>query len=177
MDFRQLNTENDVDEMKLDIDEIGDEEYEQKYEDFHNEFNIYDSDPNNNHNNSPENHNVHNLDNFEPYKGMEFESEHSARMFYNSYAKRLGFSTRLSSYYRSREDGSVICRQIVCHRQGFRRPPKSEVHIHRTITRVGCKAEIYFRRQPSGKWVVMKFIKDHNHELVPSDKVRDTPIS
>lgn len=170
MDFRQLNIEND--DMDFDIDEIGDEEEEQAYKDF-DEYNNYDSDPNNNNNrnNSPEIRDNHDLGDFEPCKGMEFESEQSARVFYNSYARRLGFSTRLSSYNRSRHDGSVICRQIVCHRQGFRRPPKSEVHRHRTITRVGCKAEINFRRQPSGRWVVIKFVREHNHELVPSNKV------
>ncbi|KAF3962058.1 hypothetical protein CMV_013390 [Castanea mollissima] len=30
----------------------------------------------------------------EPYEGMEFESEEAAKAFYNSYARRVGFSTR-----------------------------------------------------------------------------------
>ncbi|MCD7458670.1 hypothetical protein HAX54_038867 [Datura stramonium] len=33
----------------------------------------------------------------EPYEGMKFESEESAKAFYNSYARRVGFSTRVSS--------------------------------------------------------------------------------
>ena len=59
--------------------------------------------------------------NLDPYEGMEFDSEQSARIFYNSYARRVGFSTRVSVYQRSRRDGSIICRQIVCSREGFRR--------------------------------------------------------
>ena len=32
--------------------------------------------------------------NLEPYEGMEFESEEAAKAFYNSYARRVGFSTQ-----------------------------------------------------------------------------------
>ncbi|KAF5747264.1 protein FAR1-RELATED SEQUENCE 5-like [Tripterygium wilfordii] len=108
----------------------------------------------------------------EPFQGMEFDSEQAARIFYNSYARRFGFSTRVSVYQRSRRDGSIICRQIVCSREGFRRcsndnPSKRQ----RTITRVGCKAQMTVKKQTSGKWAVTKLVKEHNHELVPPDKV------
>ncbi|EYU36990.1 hypothetical protein MIMGU_mgv1a0188032mg, partial [Erythranthe guttata] len=49
----------------------------------------------------------------EPYEGMEFESEESAKAFYNSYARRVGFSTRVSSSRRSRKDGAIIQRSFV----------------------------------------------------------------
>ena len=110
--------------------------------------------------------------NLEPYEGMEFDSEQAARMFYNSYARRIGFSTRVSVYQRSRRDGSIICRQIVCSREGFRREAaENRSKRHRTITRVGCKAQITVKKQSSGKWAVSKLVKEHNHELVPPDKV------
>ncbi|GMN34669.1 hypothetical protein TIFTF001_004810 [Ficus carica] len=113
--------------------------------------------------------------NLEPYEGMEFDSEQSARIFYNSYARRVGFSTRVSVYQRSRRDGSIICRQIVCSREGFRRQPPAPSHNRskrqRTITRVGCKAQMTVKKQTSsGKWAVSKLVKEHNHELVPPDK-------
>lgn len=110
--------------------------------------------------------------NLEPFEGMEFDSEQAARIFYNSYARRIGFSTRVSVYQRSRRDGSIICRQIVCSREGFRREgSENRSKRQRTITRVGCKAQITVKKQTSGKWAVSKLIKEHNHELVPPDKV------
>ncbi|XP_039000496.1 protein FAR1-RELATED SEQUENCE 5-like [Hibiscus syriacus] len=110
--------------------------------------------------------------NLEPFEGMGFDSEQSARVFYNSYARRMGFSTRVSVYQRSRRDGSIICRQIVCSREGFRRASgQNRSKRQRTVTRVGCRAQITVKKQSAGKWVVSKFVKDHNHELVPPEKV------
>lgn len=110
--------------------------------------------------------------NLEPFEGMEFDSEQAARIFYNSYARRIGFSTRVSVYQRSRRDGSIICRQIVCSREGFRRgSSENRSKRQRTITRVGCKAQMTVKKQGSGKWAVSKLVKEHNHELVPPDKV------
>lgn len=112
----------------------------------------------------------------EPYEGMEFESEEAAKAFYNSYARRVGFSTRVSSSRRSRRDGAIIQRSFVCAKEGFRnlnekRTKDREIKRPRTITRVGCKASLSVKIQDSGKWVVSGFTKEHNHELVPPDKV------
>ncbi|CAM8941874.1 unnamed protein product [Rhodiola kirilowii] len=112
----------------------------------------------------------------EPYEGMEFESEEAAKAFYNSYARRVGFSTRVSSSRRSRRDGAIIQRQFVCAKEGFRnlnerRTKDREIKRPRTITRVGCKASLSVKIQESGKWVVSGFVKEHNHELVPPDQV------
>ncbi|KAK9164788.1 hypothetical protein Syun_005690 [Stephania yunnanensis] len=111
----------------------------------------------------------------EPYEGMEFDSEEAARIFYNSYARRLGFSIRSSTYHRSRRDSSIICRHIVCSRQGFHhsrdRPTNNKHKRPRPIQRVGCKAMIIVKKQDSGAWLVSKLVKLHNHQLVPPDKV------
>ncbi|WCJ28616.1 FAR1-related sequence 5 [Euphorbia peplus] len=112
----------------------------------------------------------------EPYEGMEFESEEAAKAFYNSYARRVGFSTRVSSSRRSRRDGAIIQRQFVCAKEGFRnlnekRTKDREIKRPRTITRVGCKASLSVKMQDSGKWVVSGFVREHNHELVPPDQV------
>ena len=58
--------------------------------------------------------------NLEPYEGMEFESEEAAKAFYNSYARRVGFSTHVSMSRRSRRDGAIIQRSSVCAKEGFR---------------------------------------------------------
>ncbi|KNA22824.1 hypothetical protein SOVF_030330 [Spinacia oleracea] len=112
----------------------------------------------------------------EPYDGMEFESEEAAKAFYNSYARRIGFSTRVSSSRRSRKDGAIIQRSFVCAKEGFRnlnekRTKDREIKRPRMITRVGCKAILSVKIQDSGKWVVIGFCKEHNHELVPPDQV------
>ncbi|BBH08132.1 FAR1-related sequence 5 [Prunus dulcis] len=117
--------------------------------------------------------------NLEPYEGMEFESEEASKAFYNSYARRTGFSTRVSMSRRSRRDGAIIQRSFVCAREGFRvdkhGKPGSDregrVKRPRPETRVGCKAMLVVKIQDSGKWVVSAFVKEHNHELVPPERV------
>ncbi|CAL0331648.1 unnamed protein product [Lupinus luteus] len=114
--------------------------------------------------------------NLEPYQGMEFESEEAAKAFYNSYARRVGFSTRVSMSRRSRRDGAIIQRSFVCAKEGFRAGKEKNsldgrVKRPRAETRVGCKAMLVVKIQDSGSWVVSSFVKEHNHELVPPDKV------
>lgn len=174
MDMEPLNMENEVMEFDMGGDvedetttldlEHPDDDYERDY----NDELVEGSNPSTSHgfltsNGEPD---------LEPYEGMEFDSEQAARIFYNSYARRVGFSTRVSVYQRSRRDGSIICRQIVCSREGFRREgAENRSKRQRTITRVGCKAQMTVKKQSSGKWAVSKLVKEHNHELVPPDKV------
>ncbi|KAK9289094.1 hypothetical protein L1049_017565 [Liquidambar formosana] len=105
----------------------------------------------------------------EPYAGMEFESEEAARAFYDAYAKHIGFVTRVSSYSRSRLDGAIIARRLVCNKEGFK---KGNVKRPLAVTREGCKAMINVKRQKPGKWIISKFEKDHNHLLKVTSKVR-----
>lgn len=117
--------------------------------------------------------------NLEPYEGMIFESEEAAKAFYNSYARRIGFSTRVSMSRRSRRDGAIIQRSFVCAKEGFRMDKHDKlgpdrdgrVKRPRAETRVGCKAMLVVKIQDSGGWVVSSFVKEHNHELVPPNKV------
>lgn len=108
----------------------------------------------------------------EPFEGMEFDSEEDGRNFYINYARQMGFRARISKYCRSRKDNSIISRQIVCSKEGFRevRVKKEEnddgrVKRPRVVTRIGCKAMIIVKKLSSGKWVVARFEKEHNHAL------------
>ncbi|KAL0724651.1 hypothetical protein Bca4012_039250 [Brassica carinata] len=104
----------------------------------------------------------------EPYVGQEFESEAAAHGFYNAYATKVGFVIRVSKLSRSRHDGSPIGRQLVCNKEGYRLPSKRDKVIRqRAETRVGCRAMILIRKESSGKWVITKFVKEHNHPLMP----------
>lgn len=117
--------------------------------------------------------------NLQPYEGMEFESEEAAKAFYNSYARRVGFSTRVSVSRRSRRDGAIIQKSFVCAKEGFRIDKErlgsdgggARIKRPRADSRVGRKAMLVVKIQDSGRWVVSGFVKEHNHELVPPDKV------
>ncbi|KAF3965944.1 hypothetical protein CMV_009916 [Castanea mollissima] len=54
----------------------------------------------------------------EPYEGMEFESEDSAKIFYDEYARRLGFVMRVMSCRRSERDGKILARRLGCNKEG-----------------------------------------------------------
>lgn len=126
-----------------------------------------------------------NLD-MEPYVGMEFESEEAAKVFYDAYATHIGFIMRVDAFRRSMRDGKVVWRRLVCNKEGFRkhRPRRSENRKPRAITREGCKAMIVVKKEKTGKWVVTRFVKEHNHPLVvtPTNNRRSlllsqTPVS
>lgn len=117
----------------------------------------------------------------EPYVGMEFESEEAAKVFYDAYATSLGFVMRVDAFRRSLRDGKVVWRRLVCNKEGFRklRPKRSENRKPRAITREGCKAMIVVKKEKTGKWVVTRFVKEHNHPLVvtPANGRRSVVLS
>ncbi|KAK9997242.1 hypothetical protein SO802_021928 [Lithocarpus litseifolius] len=117
--------------------------------------------------------------NQEPYEGMLFESEEAAKAFYDEYAKRLGFLTRIVSSRKSERDGSIISRRLACNKEGFNvnSQRRGQVRIRkRESKREGCMAMFLVKREKPGRWVVTKFVRDHNHPLVIcSEKGRPTP--
>ncbi|GAV76534.1 FAR1 domain-containing protein [Cephalotus follicularis] len=105
----------------------------------------------------------------EPYVGMEFETEDAARKFYMDYARRVGFVVRIMQRRRSGIDGRTLARRLGCNKQGFSPNQKGTIGPEkkpRPSAREGCKATILVKMEKSGKWVVTRFEKDHNHPLV-----------
>uniref|UniRef100_A0A6N2N425 FAR1 domain-containing protein n=1 Tax=Salix viminalis TaxID=40686 RepID=A0A6N2N425_SALVM len=107
----------------------------------------------------------------EPCVGMEFESEDAARNFYSEYARRLGFVVRVMQRRRSGIDGRTLARRLGCNKQGFSPNIRTAAgpgpdKKPRPSAREGCKATILVKMDKSGKWVVTRFEKDHNHPLV-----------
>lgn len=99
----------------------------------------------------------------EPYVGMKFETEEEAKDFYVEYSKRLGFVVRMMQRRRSGIDGRTLARRLGCNKQGFSRTdPRSSC----SSSREGCKATILVKMEKSGKWVVTRFVKEHNHSLL-----------
>ncbi|XP_068648050.1 protein FAR1-RELATED SEQUENCE 9-like [Aristolochia californica] len=110
--------------------------------------------------------------NLEPYVGMVFESEVEARAYYNAYARRVGFGTRINYSHRSRRDKSMIAQQYVCDKEGFRLNKEGTKKRHRADTRVGCKALLNVRKVGPGIWVVKTFEREHNHPLASPSQVQ-----
>lgn len=111
---------------------------------------------------------------FEPYTGMTFPSLEDARDFYYEYAKRTGFTIRTNRIRHSLKNMAIIGRDFVCSREGFRSAKhalrKDRVLPPRPITREGCKAMIRLAARDGSKWVVTKFVREHNHKLLTHSK-------
>lgn len=113
--------------------------------------------------------------NQEPYEGMLFKSEECARAFYVEYAKRMGFITRIVSSRKSERDGSIISRRLACNKEGFNhnRQKTGPIRIRkRESKREGCMAMVLVKREKPGRWVITKFVRDHNHPLEVSSGSR-----
>lgn len=114
----------------------------------------------------------------EPYEGMIFESEEAARAYYDEYAGRAGFITRVLSSRKSERDGSIISRGLGCRGIPDNQRSGSIANQKRDRRRDGCTAMILVKREKPGMWVVRKFVRDHNHPLVISpSKRRPTFVS
>ncbi|XP_016478790.1 putative protein FAR1-RELATED SEQUENCE 10 [Nicotiana tabacum] len=108
----------------------------------------------------------------EPYEGMIFESEEAARAYYDEYAGRAGFITRVLSSRKSERDGSIISRGLGCRGIPDNQRSGSIANQKRDRRRDGCTAMILVKREKPGTWVVRKFVRDHNHPLVISPSKR-----
>ncbi|KAG2637620.1 hypothetical protein PVAP13_2NG529006 [Panicum virgatum] len=134
-----------------------------------------------------------------PYTRQAFSTKQEAREFYNSYAKRIGFSVRTSTTRLSgvtREQNKV---QFVCNKEGRQRKTKEEQPVAETddsnfdedsdpndcdegaekkkkldggkkrkrekMMHTDCKAKMVVKLI-AGKWHVINFVPDHNHDLV-----------
>lgn len=110
----------------------------------------------------------------EPYTGMTFPSLDDARDFYYEYAKHTGFTIRTNRIRHSLKNMAIIGRDFVCSREGFRAAKhtlrKDRILPPRPVTREGCKAMIRLAARDGGKWVVTKFVQEHNHKLMAHSK-------
>ncbi|KAF8408600.1 hypothetical protein HHK36_004663 [Tetracentron sinense] len=104
---------------------------------------------------------------FEPCTGMIFESHEEAYIFYQEYAKFIGFSATTKNSRRSRASREFIDAKFACSRYGSKRKSYKAIH-QRSCLKIGCKASMHVKRRKDGKWVIHNFVKEHNHELVPA---------
>ncbi|PIN08514.1 hypothetical protein CDL12_18906 [Handroanthus impetiginosus] len=79
----------------------------------------------------------------------------------------IGFRIRIGQLFRSKHDGSITSRRFVCSKEGHQHP-----------SRVGCGAYMRIQRQESGRWVVDRLQKEHNHEFeTPTDPSRTVTVA
>lgn len=98
--------------------------------------------------------------NEEPHVGMEFKSGDAAKTFYDEYAKRVGFSTRVNQSSRCKPDGTISELEFICGREALKRKNGEK-----------CNAIFKVERQDLDKWVVTKFVKEHSHSTITPNKV------
>ncbi|XP_047970122.1 protein FAR1-RELATED SEQUENCE 3-like [Salvia hispanica] len=98
--------------------------------------------------------------NKKPYVNMEFESQEAAREFYDSYARRVGFSTHVGQYTRNKPDGPIVSWEFFCSSEIFKRKNVES-----------CNAMLQIESKDPDTWVVTKFVEDHNHSILSPGKV------
>ncbi|XP_052290637.1 protein FAR1-RELATED SEQUENCE 3 isoform X2 [Citrus sinensis] len=112
--------------------------------------------------NNAENSSAHGDDDgiMDPYVGMEFHTEDAAKTFYDEYARRVGFSSKVCHFSRPRPDEPIVFREFVCGREGLKRRHGES-----------CDAMLRIELKGQNKWVVTKFVKEHSHPMVSPSKV------
>ncbi|KAJ4975302.1 hypothetical protein NE237_000408 [Protea cynaroides] len=104
---------------------------------------------------------------FEPFVGMEFESMEHPYSFYNEYARSVGFGTMKKNTRRSRWSGEFIDANFACTRSGSKKKSNG-VRKERPCHKTNCMSGMHVKRKENGQWVLVGFIKEHNHDLVPA---------
>ncbi|XP_018487978.2 protein FAR1-RELATED SEQUENCE 5-like [Raphanus sativus] len=100
----------------------------------------------------------------ELFVGMDFSSDESAYKAYRKYGGDHGFNIRRQ---RTVKRNNKLVRMVyVCSKEGFRQEPKvNKPHSLRTI-RCGCKARMSCYLQINGRYKIVTFEPNHNHDLV-----------
>ncbi|VFQ62544.1 unnamed protein product [Cuscuta campestris] len=127
--------------------------------------------------------------NLEPLAGMEFESHGEAYAYYQEYARSMGFNTAIQNSRRSKTSREFIDAKFACSRYGTKREYEKPVNRprsrqggkqdqenatgRRACAKTDCKASMHVKRRPDGKWIIHRFEKDHNHELLPAQAVSE----
>ncbi|XP_041990175.1 protein FAR-RED ELONGATED HYPOCOTYL 3-like isoform X1 [Salvia splendens] len=125
----------------------------------------------------------------EPLPGMEFESHGDAYAFYQEYARSVGFNTAIQNSRRSKTSREFIDAKYACSRYGTKREyekslnrPRSRQGTNqdsenatgrRACSKTDCKASMHVKRRSDGKWIIHRFEKEHNHELLPAQAVSE----
>ncbi|KAL5773651.1 hypothetical protein ACOSP7_013290 [Xanthoceras sorbifolium] len=109
-----------------------------------------------------------------PRLGQEFASLDDVYNFYNKYAKEAGFSVRINSSRKNRENNEIVRKEYVCFKEGISVKAKgvvSETKRRRGITREGCNAKLAVVKSKAGTYTVSIFVEGHSHALAAPQRV------
>ncbi|CAA0813009.1 Protein FAR-RED ELONGATED HYPOCOTYL 3 [Striga hermonthica] len=134
----------------------------------------------------------------EPLPGMEFGSHGDAYAFYQEYARSVGFNTAIQNSRRSKTSREFIDAKFACSRYGTKREYEKSLNrprsrqgggsnlelennsnnnnnntSRRSCSKTDCKASMHVKRRTDGKWIIHRFEKVHNHELLPAQTVSE----
>ncbi|XP_013584280.1 PREDICTED: protein FAR1-RELATED SEQUENCE 5-like [Brassica oleracea var. oleracea] len=99
--------------------------------------------------------------------GMEFSSVETAHKAYCKYASSHGFNVRKQRRTKKNKEDEKVARILyVCSKEGVRKESKFKRSYTRPITRCGCKAHMACYLQSSGRYKIVSFEPNHNHDLV-----------
>ncbi|KAL4279630.1 hypothetical protein GQ457_03G014160 [Hibiscus cannabinus] len=107
---------------------------------------------------------------------LKWKSLEDCIEFYHTYTKVVGFGVRIGKTVKSKIDGQIISKTLVCRKQGYRETkwnilPNKKRKPKPTI-RVGCQALIQFKLHERYQfWKVENFHAQHNHEMVKPTQV------
>ena len=108
--------------------------------------------------------------------GSHFNSVVDTELWYNNYARMIGFGVRKDDMRRRKKYGRITIRRWVCHFEGLRDEKQfqncSSVREPRPITRTGCRASFRVNYDESvGKYIVKEFRSKHKHPLASDNEV------
>ena len=117
----------------------------------------------------------------EPFVGQCFLSEEEAFAFYQSYARKNGFSVRKGRFV-NKKTGEKKRRDFFCHREGklvFTKDYTKKTR-NRGYTKCECKSHMRITLKRINEifpeeWQVTKFVTEHNHALLSTQEVRFLP--
>ncbi|RYR78741.1 hypothetical protein Ahy_A01g003600 [Arachis hypogaea] len=102
-----------------------------------------------------------------PKVGMCFGTIEDANQFYQNYAKRVGFVTKIRFTRRVGKDKVPKNQMITCNREGKRKSRVSPIEKTNPRTNYNCPARISIRLNKEGLWIISKVCLDHSHPCDP----------
>ncbi|XP_020989730.2 protein FAR1-RELATED SEQUENCE 6-like [Arachis duranensis] len=99
-----------------------------------------------------------------PCVGMRFDQLQMAHEFYVTYAKKVGFATKIRTTTCDKLTNQPINQAIHCNRDGFRVSRVKASTRKNRISAAGCKARIYVKfDKEAHDWVFFKVELSHSH--------------
>lgn len=114
-----------------------------------------------------------------PVVGMLFSSLEEGELFYNDYAKKMGFVVRRNTIRLDKNSRERIQQSFVRSKQGLPRvkPRRQDgkTQRKRAIIKEDCMACMQLQKNDEGKWFIKKFEERHKRQfLVRNREVTET---